>query len=327
MNPALLENNLEKYAEMRRVCFNRRASGIAANMKDLRLFIDWIKDSKITHVRTQHLLDFMGYLRLQRKNKPGTVNRKVSSIKEYLRYLSFLNTEGAAELKPDLWKRANTGYRGPVNVLSLEEVQQLLELNDRQSLLGLRDFTLFTLKYRLGLRIGEVRTIKIQDINLCNESITIHGKGGKTRVLPLIEDLTQMLQRWLKARLRMKNAAEQDALFLSKKGQPISERVIQENFKKLVEQAGTLSLEKVTPHSLRHAFASHAMDSECNIITLKYFLGHARLSSTEVYLHPSMKTMRKCVNDHAAHDILKELMQQEPEIFRVHQHRPHCETG
>ena len=111
------------------------------------------------------------------------------------------------------------------------------------------------------------------------------GKEERIALSPY-SDLNLLVKQWLKLRKLMKNSDTQDALFLSKKDNAISERVIQDDFKKRVNKAEPLSLEKVTPRSLRHAFASHAMESDCN--TLKYFLSHVRLSSTEIYLHLSM---------------------------------------
>lgn len=319
MKPSFLKQHLERYAIDRQEIFNRAESGVKANIRDIKIFINYLDLQKVTYIDGHVLIEFMAYLKNERNNKFGSINRKVSSIKEYFRYLNFREVEGAENVKVDLWKRALTGYRGPVTVLNFDEVQRILNLNDKQSLLGFRDYTIFTLIYRLGLRIGEVRNISLDDIDLVNETVQVFGKGRKTRLLPLISDLTLLLKQWIQTRKMMKNADTENALFLSKKGNQISERVIQENFQKLVKKAGKLTLEKVTPHSLRHAFASHAMDSKCDLITLKYFLGHARLSSTEVYLHPSIETMRSCVNDHVAHDIMKELINEKVIILRVHQ--------
>jgi site-specific recombinase XerD len=319
MKPSFLQQNLERYAIDRQEIFNRAESGVKANIRDIKIFINYLELQKTNHIDGHVLIEFMAYLKNERNNKFGSINRKVSSIKEYFRYLNFREVEGAENVKVDLWKRALTGYRGPVTVLNFDEVQLILNANDKQSLLGFRDYTIFTLIYRLGLRIGEVRKISLDDINFHDESIQVFGKGRKTRILPLSSDLVILVKQWIQTRKLLLNADESKALFLSKKGNQISERVIQENFQKLVKEVGELTLEKVTPHSLRHAFASHAMDSNCDLITLKFFLGHARLSSTEVYLHPSIETMRSCVNDHVAHDIMKELINQKVIILRVHQ--------
>jgi site-specific recombinase XerD len=178
---------------------------------------------------------------------------------------------------------------------------------DRSTVLGLRDFVISRLLYQLGLRISEVTGLNLDDVNLDESLITIHGKGGRMRVLPLVDALAAELEKWLLLRTKLYRADSQEALFVSKKGNPIANRTVQENFQKCVKAAGDFSLDKLTPHSLRHAFASHAIEGEANLVVLKHIMGHACMSSTEIYLHPSMRMLRKAVNDHLASDIIAEL--------------------
>jgi len=123
--------------------------------------------------------------------------------------------------------------------------------------------------YSLGLRIGEALSIKIEDIDFDNEILHILGKGRRKRKLPLTRNLLDMIKKWLLYRTQLSNAEKLHALFVSKKGNQLSPRTAQDNLKKIVEKAGPFSIEKVTPHSLRHAFATHAIEGGQDIIVLK----------------------------------------------------------
>ena len=173
--------------------------------------------------------------------------------------------------------------------------------------------------YRIGLRIGEAISINIKDIDFEKQILNIHGKGRRERKLPLLPDLMDILEKWLVYRTRLYGANQLDALFISKKGNRLSIRTAQDNFQKIVTKAGPFSIEKVTPHSLRHAFATHAIEGEQDIFVLKAILGHASTKSTEIYLHPSMRVLRKAVNNHVASEILADLVTAKNVALRVHQ--------
>jgi integrase len=136
---------------------------------------------------------------------------------------------------------------------------------------------------------------------------------------PLLPDIGKEINTWLEIRKRFYNAGQEHALFISKKGNRLAIRTAQENFQKIVAIAGPFNLKKVTPHSLRHAFATHAMEGDADLVVLKSIMGHASIQSTQIYLHPSLKTLRKAVNDHIAADILKEIVGGGETILRIQQ--------
>ncbi len=117
--------------------------------------------------------------------------------------------------------------------------------------------------------------------------------------------MPELMAKLIVSRQTMYRAHKNDALFLSKRGQPLAIRTIQDNFKRIVNSAGKLSVKKVSPHTLRHAFASHMMENkDANLIVLKAIMGHKYLSTLEIYLHPSIEMQREAVNDHPANEIL-----------------------
>lgn len=316
-----LEGGLDAYVTLMVGTFNHQPSGMAAARRDLGLLCDFLHQRDLQHLGAEALLQFFSYLRLERANQPDSLNRKISSIKSYLRYLRFRQVEGAQAFPIESLKRARQPYPGPIEALSVVEVTRLLGRQDQGSVLGVRDFVLFTLLYRLGLRLGEALALDLGDIDLDGELIHVHGKGRRARTLPLLADLGDLIRRWLLVRRRLFRASTITALFLSKKGNRLSLRAAEESFASLVARAGPFRLGKVTPHSLRHAFASHAMEGEADLVVLKAALGHAWLKSTEIYLHPSLKVLRQAINDHPASEVLAELIAQDLIVLRVQPER------
>jgi integrase/recombinase XerD len=193
---------------------------------------------------------------------------------------------------------------------------KLLASIDRSTVIGLRDFTIFSLLYAIGLRLGECLTIRMQDIDWKREMLTINGKGRKVRYIPLTDKVATLLKTWIESRRSFMNAGISEYLFLSKKGNRLSLRMAEERFQETVKKAGKFTMNKITPHSLRHAFASHAVDGNADLLVLKTLLGHASLKTTELYVHPSVNTLRKALNNHLSNDILSNIRFRGIGVFR-----------
>ena len=309
----------EDYRNLRLGIFNHQPSGVKGNEYDLNLFSDYFHEHNIKAITGEEILNSLAWLREERGNHAGAINRKEASIRSYFRYLRFVQIEGADSFPIESMPRAREPYTGPVKALEPDEVSRLLGSIDKNSILGFRDFFLYSMLYRLGLRIGEAISINIKDIDFEKQILNIHGKGRRERKLPLLPDLMDILEKWLIYRTKLYGANQLDALFISKKGNRLSIRTAQDNFQKIVTKAGPFSIEKVTPHSLRHAFATHAIEGEQDIFVLKAILGHASTKSTEIYLHPSMRVLRKAVNNHVASEILADLITAKNVALRVHQ--------
>ena len=227
----------------------------------------------------------------------------------------------AQELPIESLQRAREPYSGPVTVPTPAELHRLFEGVDRSTVLGVRDHLLFWLLYRLGLRLGEALAIDLADVDLANGTLQVHGKGRRERTLPLVDDVTDRIQEWLLLRQRLLRADREPALFLSKKGHRLSPRRAQEVFQAIVAEAGPLSVSRLTPHTLRHAFASHALEGDADLIVLKAIMGHARIKSTHLDLHPSMRLLRQAVNDHLASEVLATIIETNPAMMPIHRHR------
>lgn len=284
---------------------HHQPSSVEATRKDLRACIRFLQEKNYRGIDGSRIVEYIQWLSSECQNSSGTINRKISSLKSYFKHLRLRKVPGAADVPIEYLQRARDAYKGPIYTLKLNEVLAILQSFDCSSVLGLRDKTLFTLVYGSGLRIGEAVAIELDDLNLQEQTLRINGKGKRQRIIPLMEHQITMLQTWLESRQHLKNAEESQSLFLSKKGNQLSVRRAEEVFKDVVEAQGNLSIEKVTPHTLRHAFASHAVEGNCDLVVLKAILGHAYLKTTEWYVHPSIETQRKAMDNHLANETLQ----------------------
>jgi site-specific recombinase XerD len=320
--PVLIKDfdaHIDEWLDAQRL-FNHQPSSIEAGRKDIELFSRFCHEHHTRRITGKTLLRFVRWLHDERKNCSGTINRKRSSLCLYMRHLRLLHVSGAEDLPVASLPRARDAYRGPVNVLQPDEVRDVLQSFDCSSVFGKRDHALFTLQYALGLRLGEALAINLNDIDFRNKKLQIHGKGRKERTLPLTEMVEELLRSLLKVRTAILNSQTNPALFLSKKGNRLSLRTAEENFKKVIERIEKLKDRHVVPHTLRHSFASHALENgegPNTIVVLKEILGHAWLKSTEIYMHPSINVQRKAINDHIASEVLGELRDKRTGIFRM----------
>jgi len=301
--PGVLVTDFAQYREeyhTLRLRLNSQPSSVLAARRDLDLICGYCKDHNFTVINGQTILSFIFWLGDHRKNGSGAINRKRASLITYMKYLRAKQVPGASDVPLESLPRARHPYAGPVKTLEPDEVQHLLGSIDRSHIIGYRDFTLYSLQYSIGVRLGEALRIDISDIDLDKELLKIHGKGRKERTLPLAKPVVAMLRQWIKHRRNLLNSKTSPALFLSKKGNRLSLRTAEDNFKNIVAKAGPFDIPRVVPHTLRHCFASHALETEKDLVVLKAILGHALLKSTEIYLHPSMALMRKSADAHVA---------------------------
>jgi len=289
---------------------NHQASGLKSREYDLRLCVDFLRANNVDKITPSRLMDYLKYARQERDNAPGTCNRKRSSLRAYIRHLRLRSVRGAMAFPVEALPPFCVPYQGQQFNLEPHEVIRLLDALDVESLHGKRDRVVMTLLYKSALRISELAAIDIEDIDFERRCICVHGKGRKERDMPLDTDMTTLIRQWLLVRDKYAGATRTSALFLSQKGTRLAVRTIQENFKKLVDSLPPFSIHQVTPHSLRHAFASHSIEldaSDRQLVLLKTYLGHALFKSTLIYAKPSLKLLRQAITDHVASEILADI--------------------
>lgn len=220
--------------------------------------------------------DYLAYLQGVRRLSSASINLRLAAIRSLLKYLGrSLRVKGAKQVAP------------PVKALSPRELGRLFAAAEGSR----RDTAILNLLARAGLRVGEVVRLHLTDVEMNGRSgwVTIRsGKGNKTRRVPLNGEVRQALKAWLDERPK---AEGEQALFLSRSGKPLAERDVQ----RMVAEYARLAGVEATPHTLRHTFATRAVEKGVDIATLQALLGHSRLETTGRYLHPSAERMQEAV--------------------------------
>ena len=164
--------------------------------------------------------------------------------------------------------------------------------------------------YQLGLRVGEVHLLDLENIDLESKTITVTGKGNKTRTLHLTDELFHVVTEYLSVRPAFYKNEKSSALFVSKKGNRLAIRTMEDNMKKILIRADLGTPFNVTCHILRHTFASHLNEKGVDILVIQSLMGHASTRSTEPYIHPSYEEMRAAMEKLPAVIFMKELIDQ-----------------
>jgi integrase/recombinase XerC len=168
-------------------------------------------------------------------------------------------------------------------ILSVDQAVRLVDIKD-ESFLGVRDHAVLELFYSSGLRLSELTNLNENDINLSDETITVIGKGNKTRILPIGDMAIKAIKKWLTLRLKfLDGSSNNSALFLSKLSKRLTPRAIQYRLKFWAIKQGVP--ENIHPHLLRHSFASHILQSSQDLRAVQELLGHENISTTQIYTH------------------------------------------
>lgn len=208
---------------------------------------------------------------------PNTVNRTVSAVRGFYRFLQldgFLKKNPAEDIDTP-----GKGFYLP-NFLSEDDIERLFEVPDTDQETGLRDRAILELMYASGLRVSEAATLKIYDVDLDSGIVTCIGKGNKERKIPIGRSAAEWTGRYL--RVRRKKDGGGDNLFVTANGRPVTRQTI---FKLVRTYAGKAGLEGVSPHTLRHSFATHLLQRGADSRSVQAMLGHADISTTQIYTH------------------------------------------
>jgi site-specific recombinase XerC len=163
--------------------------------------------------------------------------------------------------------------------------------------------------YQTGLRVGEVHNLDLTSINFENRKLIVVGKGNKRRELYLTDEMVQVLSEWIAVRPYLYKSKQNCALFVSKKGNRLAIRTMEDNFKKSLIKSELETHFNVTCHTLRHSFASHLNDKDVDILVIQSLLGHSSTRSTEPYIHPSLEKIRHAMEKLPGVVYMKELVE------------------
>lgn len=282
----------DAFFDYRKSLYNTTEQTLKSNRIDLTVFERFIRSKGYKTITGKATMAFQFYLKEERLNSGGSINRKIYTLRSYSKFLRIEDVPHADQLPFFDVLKIRQGYRNRPSALTAFQVKELLEQIDRNTILGLRDYAVYALMYQTGLRVGEVHTLDLDSIDFDNKQITVMGKGQKIRYLHLTREVCLILYEYLAVREFFFKSESRSALFISKKGNRLAIRTMEDNMKKLLKKVKFTVPFNVTCHTLRHSFASHLNDKDVDILVIQSLLGHASTRSTEPYIHPSMDRIR-----------------------------------
>ena len=263
---------------------------VLAYDRDLRRFLEWLGNRRIEGLTISDLAGYPAWL-TQQELAPASISRHVVSLKVFFRYLQLESvlTENQAELlgTQKLWQRVPT-------VLSPDEIDALLTAPKPPEPWPRRDRALLELLYATGCRVSELSMLKMRDLHLAERYCLCHGKGDKQRVVPLGKKAATAVEAYLQHE-RPKLAARQPTpsmfLLLSPRGARLRRERIWELIKRYAKQTGCSP--DLSPHSLRHSFATHLLAGGADLRQVQELLGHASIATTQIYTHVDHSRLKK----------------------------------
>ena len=270
-------------------------SSVEAYMFDLRKLMEYVgtRDLELTDVKHEDLLDFIACLH-GLGISPRSQARIISGIRSFYKYLLI---EEYIEQDPcELIELPNLGRHIP-EVLSVDEIDRIVNAIDDSKDEAQRDRAIIEVLYGCGLRVSELVNLKLTDISWKEEFVRVIGKGNKQRLAPISTRALKQIEYYLPFRSSIDvKKGEEDYLFISKRGKHLSRITVFHIVKVLAERAGITK--DISPHTFRHSFATHLLERGANLRAVQVMLGHESISTTEIYTHMDMSTLRYEILEH-----------------------------
>ncbi|MBV9217098.1 MAG: site-specific tyrosine recombinase XerD [Acidobacteria bacterium] len=278
---------VREYLSYCRVEKGLSANSVSAYENDLTRLKDWAgaKGLDLLTLTRRDLREWLIDLSGEKLSE-NSKRRLVSSVRGFYKFLMF---DGHVTANPaeDLVSPQKGVYLP--RFLNRSEIEILLEAPDISTETGLRDRAILELMYASGLRVSEAANLKLKDVDLDAGILTTTGKGNKTRRVPVGSCAVEWVNSYLALRRRKENS-EVHNLFVTPSGRPVTRQVI---YDAITEYAAQKGLTGVTPHTLRHSFATHLVQNDADIRSVQQMLGHADISTTQIYTHITNTQLRK----------------------------------
>ncbi len=269
---------------------------LRAYRNDLLGLSRWLSRTStgITEVHREHVLDYLSY-RVQQGSRPRSSARLLSSIRRFYRYLvrqGTLQKDPSADIDFPKLGRALPG------TLTKEEVEQLLDAPDTRTAHGVRDRAMLELLYACGLRVSELVALTLYQVNLNQGVIRVLGKGSKERLIPFGEQAGEWISEFVSgARAELLKPGRQcDALFVTNRGSAMTRQAFWHLVRRHAKKAGISK--HLSPHTLRHAFATHLLNHGADLRVVQMLLGHSDLSTTQIYTHVAQARLQELHRKH-----------------------------
>ncbi|MFW6159375.1 MAG: site-specific tyrosine recombinase XerD [Planctomycetota bacterium] len=264
-------------------------NSIAAYRRDLERFCRHLRVRKKADFGSVRARDIVGFMASEKRRglSANSISRALAAIRMLFKFLALedkIERNVASTLEsPHLWRRLPA-------VLDVDDVDALLAAPDPDTLLGVRDRALLEVMYATGARVSEVADLKLGDVNLEFRFLRCFGKGSKERVVPLGERAVEALERYLRETRPKLDRGGSPLVFLSRSGRRLGRRAIWSRVRKHARAAGLRK--KVSPHTLRHSFATHLLQGGADLRAVQEMLGHANIATTQIYTHVDKERLK-----------------------------------
>jgi len=288
----MIRINLKEYLYYLRITKNLAKNTIISYERDLDEYLAFIEKNYLMNnpnqIEKKHIDNFIKSL-ARRQVNPRTITRKISSIHSFHKYLlseNIVDRDVVAKVKKPVTPKTLP------TVLNIPEIERFITASDGSGKpLDLRNRAMVELAYGSGLRVSELLDLKISDMHLNMNLINITGKGSKERIVPLGEESVYAIRKYLvdaRGKLSPKN---KELLFLNKNGEKMSRIGFYKIIQTIADKAGIRK--QMSPHTLRHSFATHLLENGANLRSVQELLGHEDIMTTEIYTHVTKKLIQK----------------------------------
>ena len=266
-----------------------------AYRRDMRLFALWLTNQRGRSLYLADGDDLAAYIAAKHAgSKPTSANRRLAVLR---RFYQMALRQNRISADPCLHLKSAMQPLRHVKTMSEAQVEALLAAPDTDTELGLRDRTMLELMYASGLRVSELVLLQSVEVGLNEGVLRVTGKGSKTRLVPFGTEARSWIERYLKqARPAILNGQIDDALFVTARGGPMTRQMFWVLIKKYKLAAGIET--PLSPHTLRHAFATHLLNHGADLRVVQLLLGHADISTTQIYTHVARERLKKLHADH-----------------------------
>lgn len=281
----MLDRYIQKFLRYLEIEKNASKHTLLNYSIDLRSLKDFLKDEPIEKIDHITLRRYLAFLKENNLSKTS-IARKVAAIRSFFRFLcreGFLKTNPASSLSTPKREKYLPKF------LDENEVVKLIESPQGDSISAFRDKAILETLYSTGIRVSELVGLNVEHIDQIGGVIKVYGKGKKERIVPIGERALRAIREYVNKQ-RYRDSGQGKALFLNKSGDRITDRSIRRVIEKYIRK--TSLKEKISPHTLRHSFATHLLDRGADLRSVQELLGHANLSTTQIYTHITTERLK-----------------------------------
>lgn len=277
-----MDKNIESFSEYLKYQRNYSEYTITSYKDDLKLYKEYLERESLDYKKIEYtdLRNFLRYLKEEKKEKNSSICRNLSALRTFYNYLL---TKEITTSNPFTYINGPKKERRLPRYFEYNELEELFSVPDLKDPFGQRNRLILELLYASGMRVGELVNIKVKDINKYDLTIKILGKGNKERLVHFGEYAKEIMELYLKDGYKKLNIDNLEYLLINNKHTKLTERGVRDILDKIIKQ--TDISKHISPHMLRHTFATHLLNEGCDILSVQKLLGHESISATGIYTH------------------------------------------